>query len=147
MYEYLQQNIKYPDAPALCPMIDSSSSMKIVDGAWNLASSNRTFNAYSTLVPHSCMMHCAFLTRTNFSESPLHLLTMEEAEMLKKVVLHSVATAFASIVFPVPATISILVLCTHCKYLSKEPGGPYRSSPFHGARIPVKIWGYCRKSN
>ena len=41
-------------------------------------------------------------TRTNFSESPLHLLTIEEAEILKKVVLHSVATALASIVLPVP---------------------------------------------
>ena len=43
-----------------------------------------------------------FLTLTSFSESPLHLLTMEEAEMLKKVVLHSVATALASMVLPVP---------------------------------------------
>ena len=42
------------------------------------------------------------LTLTNFSESPLHLLTIVEAEMLKNVVLHSVATAFASNVFPVP---------------------------------------------
>lgn len=41
-------------------------------------------------------------TRTSFSESPLHLLTMVDAEMLKKVVLHSVATALASKVFPVP---------------------------------------------
>lgn len=41
-------------------------------------------------------------TLTSFSESPLHLLTMLEAEMLKKVVLHSVATALASRVFPVP---------------------------------------------
>lgn len=30
--------------------------------------------------------------------SPLHLLTTDEAEILKNVVLHSVATAFASIV-------------------------------------------------
>ena len=29
---------------------------------------------------------------------PRHLLTIDDAEMLKKVVLHSVATAFASIV-------------------------------------------------
>ena len=43
------------------------------------------------------------LTLTNFSESPLHLLTIVEAEILKNVVLHSVATALASIVFPVPA--------------------------------------------
>ena len=42
------------------------------------------------------------LTRTSFSESPRHLLTMEDADMLKKVVLHSVATAFARSVFPVP---------------------------------------------
>ena len=44
------------------------------------------------------------LTLTSFSESPLHLLTMVEAEMLKKVVLHSVATALASKVLPVPAS-------------------------------------------
>ena len=48
------------------------------------------------------------LTLTNFSESPLHLLTIVEAEILKNVVLHSVATAFASIVFPVPAGKSFL---------------------------------------
>ena len=45
---------------------------------------------------------CKILTLTSFSESPLHLLTMLDAEMLKKVVLHSVATAFASNVLPVP---------------------------------------------
>jgi hypothetical protein len=43
---------------------------------------------------------------------------MEEAEMLKKVVRHSVATALASSVLPVP-------------------GGPYSRMPFHGLRIPV----------
>lgn len=42
------------------------------------------------------------LTRTSFSESPLHLLTMVDADMLKNVVLHSVATALASNVLPVP---------------------------------------------
>ena len=41
-------------------------------------------------------------TLTSFSESPLHLLTIEEADILKKVVLHSVATALANNVFPVP---------------------------------------------
>mmetsp|Transcript_5386 Transcript_5386/g.13030 ORF Transcript_5386/g.13030 Transcript_5386/m.13030 type:complete len:228 (+) Transcript_5386:124-807(+) len=60
----------------------SISSRKIVDGLWYRASSNST--------------------RTSFSESPRHLETMLDAEMLKKVVLHSVATALASIVFPVP---------------------------------------------
>ena len=42
------------------------------------------------------------LTLTSFSESPLHLLTIDEAHMLKNVVLHSVATALANIVLPVP---------------------------------------------
>ena len=41
-------------------------------------------------------------TLTSFSESPRHLLTMDEADMLKNVVLHSVATALARRVFPVP---------------------------------------------
>ena len=39
--------------------------------------------------------------RTIFSASPRHLLDSVEALTLKKVVLHSLATAFASIVFPV----------------------------------------------
>ena len=42
------------------------------------------------------------LTRTSFSESPRHLLTIVDAEMLKNVVLHSVATALARRVLPVP---------------------------------------------
>ena len=44
----------------------------------------------------------AKLALTSFSEPPLHLLTMEDAEMLKKIVLHSVATALASRVLPEP---------------------------------------------
>jgi hypothetical protein len=48
---------------------------------------------------------------------------MLDAEMLKKVVLHSVATALASIVLPVP-------------------GGPYSSTPFHGDSSPWKSDGY-----
>lgn len=41
-----------------------------------------------------------YITRISFSESPLHLLTTELADILKNVVLHSVATACASRVFP-----------------------------------------------
>ena len=52
---------------------------------------------------------------------------MLEAEMLKKVVPHSVATAFASRVLPVP-------------------GGPYSSKPFHGDRIPVNNCGYYKEN-
>jgi len=80
------------------------------------------------------------LTRTSFSDSPLHLEERVEDEILKKVVPHSlnrfciyfilfffqifkkkknltVATAFAKRVFPVP-------------------GGPVIKTPFHGRRIP-----------
>ena len=48
------------------------------------------------------LQECNILTLTSFSESPRHLLTMLDADMLKNVVLHSVATAFASNVLPVP---------------------------------------------
>ena len=50
-------------------------------------------------------------------------ISTEEAEMLKNVVWHSVATARASMVFPVP-------------------GGPYNSTPFHGFSKPVNSCGY-----
>ena len=45
--------------------------------------------------------------------------------MLKNVVQHSVATAFAIIVFPVP-------------------GGPKSKIPFHGSSRPVKYYGYFK---
>ena len=48
---------------------------------------------------------------------------MVDALILKKVVLHSVATAFASIVLPVP-------------------GGPNSRIPFQGSRMPWKKCGY-----
>ena len=78
--------------------------MKIVDGAWNRASSNRTCLSHdqSRDPHHRRKLDPFLLTLTSFSESPLHLLTMVDAEMLKKVVLHSVATALASRVLPVP---------------------------------------------
>lgn len=50
-------------------------------------------------------------TLTSFSEFPRHLEATDEAEMLKKVVLHSVATALANRVLPVP-------------------GGPYSKMPY-----------------
>lgn len=40
--------------------------------------------------------------RTSFSPSPTYLDVSEEAEMLKKVAFDSLATARASIVFPLP---------------------------------------------
>ena len=42
------------------------------------------------------------ITRTNFSESPRHFDVNVEAVTLKNVVPHSVATALASKVLPVP---------------------------------------------
>ena len=91
--------------PVLELKMESTSSTKMVLGWWYLA------NSKSTL--------------TSFSESPLHLDTMVDALILKKVVLHSVATALASIVFPVP-------------------GGPNSNIPFHGSKMPSKKWGYLR---
>ena len=99
----LSRDTYEPPPPPRWLIIASSSSRKIVDGAWNRANSNRT--------------------RTSFSESPRHLLTMVDAEILKNVVLHSVATALARSVLPVP-------------------GGPYKSNAFHGDRIPVNSCGY-----
>lgn len=57
--------------------------MKIIDGLWVLASSNRF--------------------RTSFSDSPSHLDTRSDDDTEKKVeLLASVATAFAKYDFPVP---------------------------------------------
>jgi len=90
------------DAAARSPAMASISSKKIVDGAWNRAISNRS--------------------RTSFSDSPRHLDDNVAAETLKKVVLHSAATALARSVLPVP-------------------GGPNMSTPFHGRRMPLKKSG------
>jgi hypothetical protein len=79
--------------------MESISSKKMVDGPWKRAISNRM--------------------RTSFSLSPRYLELRVEADTLKKVVWHSVATALASIVLPVP-------------------GGPNISTPFQGRRIPLK---------
>jgi hypothetical protein len=54
---------------------------------------------------------------TSFSDSPLYLEVRVDDETLKKVVPHSVATALANIVLPVP-------------------GGPTISTPRQGRRIP-----------
>ena len=75
--------------------------------------------------------------------------------MLKKVVPHSVATALASMVLPVPATHThtfhkFNVQILQCQDMrgaiergsSIIPGGPYSSSPFQGERMPVNSWGY-----
>ena len=73
-------------------------------------------------------------TLISFSESPLHLLTIEDAEILKKVVLHSVATALASIVFKISSIINITF---------PVPGGPNNNTPFHGSKIPLN----CKFAN
>lgn len=64
----------------------SNSSMKIIDGAWNLASSNNT--------------------RISFSDSPRHFEMSELAAMLKNVNVSWVSEhkAFASSVLPQPGT-------------------------------------------
>ncbi|RDX82323.1 hypothetical protein CR513_36902, partial [Mucuna pruriens] len=78
---------------------ESISSMNIVLGAYALARSNKH--------------------RTIRSLSPRHLEAKVAEDTLKKVVPHSVATALARSVFPVP-------------------GGPNMRTPFHGLLIPCK---------
>jgi len=78
---------------------ESTSSMNIVDGECIFAISNKSL--------------------TNFSDSPRYLDVIVDDETLKNVVPHSVATALANIVFPVP-------------------GGPTIKTPFHGLRMPYK---------
>lgn len=58
-------------------------------------------------------------SRTSFSDSPRYFEVSVDEDTLKNVVPHSVATAFANIVFPVP-------------------GGPTISTPFQGRRIPCR---------
>ena len=60
--------------------------------------------------------------RTNFSDSPLYFEVRVDELTLKNVVPHSVATALANIVFPVP-------------------GGPTINTPLQGLRIPLKKSG------
>lgn len=55
--------------------------------------------------------------QTNHSESPSHLDTNDEADMLKNVELSWLATAFPIIVLPVP-------------------GGPNKRMPFEGSQRP-----------
>lgn len=59
---------------------------------------------------------------TYLSLSPIHLLTKSLLLTLKKVLLASVATAFAKKLLPVP-------------------GGPYSNIPLQGCRFPVKRCG------
>lgn len=111
LYDLTRAKIKNCTSPSdLWEVKASISSKKIVEGAWNLAISNKN--------------------RTSFSLSPLHLVAKLAAEILKKVVYpvlvknYTDAIAFANRVFPVP-------------------GGPYRSTPFHGYLIPTKSSGIC----
>lgn len=82
--------------------IESISSRNITLGCMNQATQKRV--------------------QTNHSESPSHLDTNEEAEMLKNVELSWLATALPIMVFPVP-------------------GGPKRRMPFEGSLRPWKISG------
>lgn len=65
--------------------------------------------------------------RTSFSDSPRYFEVNVEEEMLKKVVPHSVATALASIVLPVPGGPTIKTPCqrqseTNCLDLTRQRG-------------------------
>ena len=80
----------------------------------SISSKKITLGAYSKAI--------AKRPRISFSPSPIHLDVSVEALMLKNVDLHSVATALARRVLPVP-------------------GGPYNSIPLDGAYNPLKMSG------
>lgn len=61
--------------------------------------------------------------------------------MLKNVVLHSVATALASNVLPVPKT---KYVAETIRFNTVKPGGPYSSRPFQGDKMPVNNCGYYK---
>ena len=86
-------------------LLDYFDDQKTIDWCTSLHKriSNIPFSLFRKLLQPS--RHCDVFkpTLTNFSESPLHFETSEVAEMLKKVVRHSVATAFARRVLPAVA--------------------------------------------
>ncbi|OPX63729.1 MAG: hypothetical protein A4E30_00580 [Methanomassiliicoccales archaeon PtaB.Bin215] len=84
------------ESPPRVGAMESISSMKMMHGAACLALRK--------------------VSRTAFSLSPTHLLRNSGPLMLMKLLSDSVATAFASMVFPVP-------------------GGPYRSTPLGGSAL------------
>ena len=57
---------------------------------------------FNRIVTPSLTLTISNIRRTILSDSPRYLEPRVEVEMLKKVVPHSVATALASMVFPVP---------------------------------------------
>ena len=74
----MEDSLEFP--PSLLPVIESISSIKIIEGFFSLASLKRVF--------------------TSFSPSPTHFETKSAAEIEKKVASHSVAQALAKNDFP-----------------------------------------------
>lgn len=102
------------DSPSpLVPVNESISSMKMIAGFCSRAMVKSCLTNLSSAPPW---------LQTYRSDSPIHLLTRSDDEILKKVLLASVATAFARKLLPVP-------------------GGPYSRIPLHGVLLPVKSCG------
>ena len=76
-------------------------------------------------------------TLTSFSELPRHLEATDEAEMLKNVVLHSVATALASSVLPVPGGPYNRMPCTAS--VNVRHSGIALQKPQTSVQVPVKV--------
>ena len=104
-----------PSPPSRSAATASISSRNTVLGAWCLASSKST--------------------RTSFSESPRHFETIELALMLKNVVPHSVATAFASMVLPVPGGRTAARRATATRALGRIAGSARASRRLRAADV------------
>ena len=100
------------------PTRQSTSSMNMMLGAKHLACNGNPISLTRCWKRENISILAMWnRIRTSFSDSPLNFDVSVEEVTLKNVLLHSVATALASNVLPVP-------------------GGPTRSTPFHGLRIP-----------
>lgn len=124
----------------------SISSLNMVLGAWNRAYShvNRYVWDVNDIIQSNHCIQILSLTisnnkRTNFSLSPRYFEVSVLDDTLKNVVPHSVATALANIVLPVPAnTRQLHKITTFCGYHSFG----YAYPVVQPLRFPSMVGGY-----
>lgn len=78
------------------------------------------FEAYFLPMSRTWKLTISKSRRTSFSDSPLYLEVSVDEDTLKKVVLHSVATALASSVLPVPGGPTMRTPCTEKRVRGRQ---------------------------
>lgn len=105
------------------------------------------FSLWITHISINCNLTISKRRRTSFSDSPLYLEVRVDEETLKKVVLHSVATALANRVFPVPGGPTMRTPWSHKERgerstdLRGDQSCSLPHSTFHGLLMPLKKAG------